>query len=114
MTRFGRFLRKSRLDELPQFFNILRGDMSFVGPRPERPYFVDILEEKLQYYRERHVVKPGLTGWAQIKFRYGASELDSREKLEYDFFYVKNASVVLDLAIIFETVKIVLFGQGAR
>ena len=114
ITRMGRFLRLTRLDELPQFFNILRGEMSFVGPRPERPYFVDVLEEKLKYYRERHVVKPGLTGWAQIKFRYGSSEEDAREKLEYDFFYIKNASVVFDLAIIFETVKTVLFGQGAR
>lgn len=114
VTRLGRFLRDFRLDELPQVLNILRGDLSFVGPRPERPYFVERLEEKLPYYRERHVVKPGLTGWAQIRFPYASSEEETREKLEYDFFYIKNFSILFDLAIVFETGKIVLFGRGAR
>jgi sugar transferase (PEP-CTERM system associated) len=114
ITRIGRFLRQSRLDELPQFFNILRGNMSFVGPRPERPYFVDRLEKSLKYYQDRHVVKPGLTGWAQINFRYASSEEETREKLEYDFFYIKNFSVLFDLVIIFRTMKIVLWGEGAR
>ena len=88
--------------------------MSFVGPRPERPYFVEKLAEKFPYYRERHVVKPGLTGWAQIMFPYASSEEEAHEKLEYEFFYIKNASVLFDLAIIFQTVKTVLFGRGAR
>jgi sugar transferase (PEP-CTERM system associated) len=114
VTRVGRFLRYCRLDELPQFFNILRGDMSFVGPRPERPYFVQKLKEKIPYYEERHLVKPGLTGWAQIKFHYSSSEDETREKLEYDFFYIKNFSILFDLVIIFQTVKTVLSGQGAR
>jgi sugar transferase (PEP-CTERM system associated) len=114
VTRVGRILRRSRLDELPQFLNILRGDMSFVGPRPERPYFVQKLKEKIQYYGERHLVKPGLTGWAQIKFHYSSSEDETREKLEYEFFYIKNFSTVFDLVIIFQTIKIVLSGQGAR
>jgi sugar transferase (PEP-CTERM system associated) len=114
VTRLGGYLRKFRFDELPQAFNIIRGDMSFVGPRPERPYFVDKLEQTLPYYRERHLVKPGLTGWAQIRFPYASTEQEAREKMEYDLFYVKNFSVLFDLAIVFETVKIVLFGRGAR
>ena len=114
VTRVGRVLRSARLDELPQLFNILWGDMSLVGPRPERPYFVERLEKNLKYYPERHVVKPGLTGWAQIQFAYASTEDESREKLEYDFFYIKNASVLFDLAILFQTVKTVLFGEGAR
>jgi sugar transferase (PEP-CTERM system associated) len=114
ITRAGAVLRRYRLDELPQFFNILIGDMSFVGPRPERPFFVERLEKSLKYYQERHVVKPGLTGWAQIKFPYASSEEETREKLEYDFFYIKNFSLLFDLAIIFQTVKTVLFARGAR
>jgi sugar transferase (PEP-CTERM system associated) len=114
ITRVGRLLRHFRLDEMPQFFNILRGDMSIVGPRPERPYFVEKLKESIQYYGERHLVKPGLTGWAQIKFHYSSSEDETREKLEYDFFYIKNFSTLFDLAIIFQTIKTVLSGEGAR
>jgi sugar transferase (PEP-CTERM system associated) len=114
VTQFGRFIRKFRIDELPQLFNIIRGDMSFVGPRPERPYFVERLEKNLAYYRERHVVKPGLTGWAQVRFPYASTEEETRDKLEYDFFYIKNFSVMFDIAIVFQTAKIVLFGQGSR
>ena len=114
ITRAGAFLRRYRVDELPQFFNILFGKMSFVGPRPERPFFVEKLEAALKYYQERHVVKPGLTGWAQIKFSYASSEEETRDKLEYDFFYIKNCSLLFDLAIIFETVKTVLFARGSR
>jgi len=114
ITRVGAFLRSYRVDELPQFFNILFGDMSFVGPRPERPFFVEKLEKSLKYYPERHVVKPGLTGWAQVQFPYASTEEETREKLEYDFFYIKNTSLLFDLAIIFQTVKTVLFARGAR
>jgi sugar transferase (PEP-CTERM system associated) len=112
ITRLGRFLRKSRLDELPQIWNILHGDMSWVGPRPERPHFVQLLTEQLNYYAERHSVRPGLTGWAQIRYHYGSSVEDALEKLQYDLFYIKNLSLALDLAILFETGKIVLFGRG--
>jgi sugar transferase (PEP-CTERM system associated) len=111
VTRIGRFIRKMRFDELPQMFNVLKGDMSFVGPRPERSYFIDQLKEKIPYYIQRHVVKPGITGWAQIRFRYGASMEDSLEKLKYDLYYVKNMSPLLDLAIIFETTKSFLLGS---
>ncbi|MCP3178159.1 TIGR03013 family PEP-CTERM/XrtA system glycosyltransferase [Desulfuromonas sp. KJ2020] len=114
ITRVGRFLRKSRLDEVPQLFNVLRGDMSFVGPRPERPEFVNKLNERVPYYATRHTVKPGVTGWAQVKYPYGASEEDALEKLRYDLFYIKNYSLLLDLVIILETVKVVLFGRGGR
>ena len=114
ITRVGAFLRSYRVDELPQFFNILFGDMSFVGPRPERPFFVEKLEKTLKFYQERHVVKPGLTGWAQVQFPYASSEKETREKLEYDFFYIKNSSLLFDLAIIVQTVKTVLFARGAR
>jgi sugar transferase (PEP-CTERM system associated) len=114
ITRVGRMLRHFRLDELPQCFNILHGDMSIVGPRPERPYFVEKLKERIRYYGERHLVKPGLTGWAQVKFHYSSSEDETREKLEYDFFYIKNFSTLFDLAIIFQTIKTVLSGEGAR
>lgn len=114
VTRLGRFLRSFRIDELPQAFNILRGDMSFVGPRPERPYFVERLKRNLPYYRVRQLVKPGLTGWAQIRFPYASTEEETREKMEYDLFYIKNFSLSFDLAIVFETVKIVLLGRGAR
>ncbi len=113
-TRVGRFLRKSRLDELPQFLNVLRGEMSFVGPRPERPAFVEQLRNEIPYYDERHSVRPGITGWAQIKYRYGASVNDAERKLEYDLFYLKNMSIAFDCLIAFETVRIVLFGRGAR
>jgi sugar transferase (PEP-CTERM system associated) len=114
VTRVGRILRKLRLDELPQFINILRGDMNFVGPRPERPVFVNQLNEAIPYYTQRHLVKPGLTGWAQIKYPYGASIEDTSEKLRYDLYYIKNQSFLLDAVIIFETIKIVLFGRGGR
>lgn len=114
VTRVGRIIRKLRFDELPQFVNVLRGDMNFVGPRPERPVFVDQLGEIVPYYSQRHVVKPGLTGWAQIKYPYGASVEDAIEKLRYDLYYIKNQSLLLDAIIVFETIKIVLFGRGSR
>jgi lipopolysaccharide/colanic/teichoic acid biosynthesis glycosyltransferase len=112
ITRIGRFLRKSRLDELPQLWNVLRGEMSVIGPRPERPEFIVELERHIPFYNERHLVKPGLTGWAQVKFHYGASVADSFKKLQYDFFYVKNRSVMLDLAILLKTVNIVMTAKG--
>jgi sugar transferase (PEP-CTERM system associated) len=114
VTRIGKFLRTTRLDEVPQLFNVLRGDMSFVGPRPERPEFVSDLKEKIPYYSNRHYVKPGATGWAQVKYPYGASVEDAEEKLCYDLYYIKNFSLVLDFMIILETVKVVVFGRGAR
>ena len=114
VTRVGRVIRKLRFDELPQFVNVIRGDMSFVGPRPERPMFVEQLGEIVPYYSQRHVVKPGLTGWAQIKYPYGASVEDSIEKLRYDLYYIKNQSLLLDAIIVFETIKIVMFGRGGR
>jgi sugar transferase (PEP-CTERM system associated) len=114
VTRVGRVIRKLRLDELPQFVNVIRGDMNFVGPRPERPVFVEQLEREIPYYSQRHLVKPGLTGWAQIKYPYGASVEDAMEKLRYDLYYIKNQNLLLDAAIIFETVKTVLFGRGGR
>lgn len=114
ITRIGKVLRTLRLDELPQFWNVLKGEMSFVGPRPERPVFVDQLQQRLPYYGERHTVKPGLTGWAQINYPYGASEEDALRKLEYDLFYVKNLALMLDLFVVLKTVQIVLFGRGAR
>lgn len=114
VTRVGRFIRKVRLDELPQLWNVLVGDMSFVGPRPERPTFVDQLTQKIRYYPLRHCVKPGLAGWAQLNYAYGASEDDAAEKLTYDLFYVKNHDFFLDLLILVQTVEIVLFGRGAR
>ncbi len=114
VTRVGRILRKLRIDEIPQMYNILKGDMSFVGPRPERPYFVEVLNRAIPYYAQRHVVKPGLTGWAQIKYRYGASIADAFEKLRYDLYYIKNMSFSLDMAILFETTKTILLGKGAR
>jgi len=114
ITRIGRFLRKSRLDELPQLFNVLNGDMALVGPRPERPEFVEQLKQKIPYYSKRHVLKPGVTGWAQVKYPYGASVEDAHEKLKYDLYYVKNHSCLLDVQIILETVKVVLFGRGGR
>ena len=114
VTRIGRFIRTTRLDELPQFWNVLRGDMSFVGPRPERPYFVAQLAREIAFYHERHAVKPGLTGWAQVKYRYGASIEDATEKLRYDLYYVKHLSLFFDLTIVFDTVKVILFGKGAQ
>lgn len=113
VTRVGRFIRQYRLDELPQFVNVLRGDMSFVGPRPERPHFVAQLSKQIPYYNQRHTVKPGITGWAQIKYRYSASVDDTLEKLQYDLFYIKNMSTSLDLLIIFQTIKLVLLGRGS-
>jgi lipopolysaccharide/colanic/teichoic acid biosynthesis glycosyltransferase len=113
ITRVGRFLRKFHLDELPQFFNILRGDMSFVGPRPERPHFVEQLKHQIPYYDLRHSVPVGLTGWAQVSYPYGASVEDATRKLEYDLFYIKNMSISLDLLIMFQTVKKVFSGRGA-
>lgn len=114
VTRVGRIIRRLRLDELPQFINVLRGDMHFVGPRPERPVFVEQLSEIIPYYSQRHLVKPGLTGWAQIKYPYGSSVEDTIEKLMYDLYYIKNQSLLLDAMILFETVKTVLFGRGGR
>ena len=112
VTRIGRLLRKSRIDEVPQIWNVLRGEMSVIGPRPERPEFVRELEQHIPFYNERHLVKPGLTGWAQVKFHYGASRSDSFKKLQYDFFYVKNRSVMLDVAIMLKTVNIVVTAKG--
>ena len=114
VTRVGKFLRKTRLDELPQLINVLRGEMSFVGPRPERPPFVTELNGKVPYYASRHSVKPGITGWAQVRYPYGASVDDAVHKLQFDLYYVKNHSLFLDLLILFQTAHVVLFGQGAR
>ena len=114
VTRFGKFIRKVRIDELPQIWNILKGDMSFIGPRPERMAFVTKLKETIPYYSLRHTVKPGLTGWAQVCYPYGASEDDARRKLEYDLYYIKNMSILLDINIVFKTVGVVLFPKGAR
>jgi sugar transferase (PEP-CTERM system associated) len=112
ITRVGQFLRRTRLDELPQFWNILAGHMSLVGPRPERPEFVESLMQQIPFYGQRHVVKPGLTGWAQVRYTYGATVEDAVEKLQYDLFYIKNMSIALDLFIVFETIKTVLLRRG--
>jgi sugar transferase (PEP-CTERM system associated) len=114
VTRVGAMIRKLRVDELPQVVNVLRGDMSFVGPRPERPEFVAHLAEKIPYYAQRHCVKPGITGWAQLCYPYGSSEADALQKLQYDLFYIKNNSLLFDLAILIQTAEVVLFGKGAR
>jgi sugar transferase (PEP-CTERM system associated) len=114
VTRVGRILRKLRIDEIPQMINVLKGEMSFVGPRPERPFFVAQLKEKIPYYSLRFSVKPGITGWAQILHDYGDSEADALEKLQYELYYIKNVSVVFDLQIILETLKVIIFGRGAR
>ena len=114
ITPIGALIRKSRIDELPQIINVLKGEMSFVGPRPERPEFVGQLSEKFPYYNDRHRAKPGITGWAQVSYPYGASEHDSAEKLQYDLYYVKNYSLFLDLMILIKTVHVVLWGKGAR
>ena len=114
ITRVGRFLRISRLDEIPQLWCVLKGDMGFVGPRPERPEFVEWLSREIPYYHVRHAVRPGITGWAQVRYKYGNTLEDAREKLQYDLFYIKNISVGLDLLIIFQTIKIVLLGRGSQ
>jgi lipopolysaccharide/colanic/teichoic acid biosynthesis glycosyltransferase len=113
-TALGRILRKFRIDELPQIVNVFRGDMSFVGPRPERPYFVDKLAEQIPYYSLRHNVKPGITGWAQVRYPYGACVDDAVEKFQYDLYYAKNHGLFLDLLILFATFEVVLWGKGAR
>jgi sugar transferase (PEP-CTERM system associated) len=112
ITRVGRFIRKTRLDELPQLFNVLRGSMSLVGPRPERQHFVDELAEMIPYYHQRHIVKPGLTGWAQINYPYGNTQEDALHKLQYELFYIKNHSVLFDLSILFSTIRTVVLRQG--
>jgi sugar transferase (PEP-CTERM system associated) len=114
ITRVGRVLRITRLDEIPQMWCVLKGDMHFVGPRPERPEFVEWLSKEIPYYGVRHTVRPGITGWAQVQYKYGNTLEDAREKLQYDLFYIKNASIGLDLFILFQTIKIVLLGRGAR
>ncbi len=111
-TRAGRFIRACRIDELPQIYNVLRGDMSFVGPRPERPFFVDMLKERIRYYDLRHYVKPGITGWAQVMYPYGASVEDAYQKLQYDLYYAKNVSLRLDLLVLLKTIGVVFAGAG--
>lgn len=114
VTKVGEFMRKNRLDELPQLWNVLKGEMSFVGPRPERPEFVELLAEKIPYYRMRHRVKPGITGWAQICYPYGDDEIDAKEKLQFDLYYIKNYSIFLDLTILAQTAQVILWQKGAR
>ena len=114
ITRVGRFIRKYRIDELPQLVNVLKGDMSLVGPRPERPFFVDQLTQNIPFYAARHSVKPGLTGWAQVRYHYGATLDDAANKLQFDLYYVKNHSLFLDLVVLFETVVVVVTGKGAQ
>ena len=114
ITRVGRFLRVSRLDEIPQLWNVLRGDMGFVGPRPERPEFIEWLSREIPFYPLRHCVSPGITGWAQIRYKYGNTQEDAKQKLQYDLYYIKNMSLGLDLFIMFQTIKIVLLGRGAQ
>ena len=114
ITRVGQLMRTFRIDELPQLFNVLRGDMSMVGPRPEQPYFCELLTREIPFYHQRHTIPPGITGWAQVRYHYGASVEESKRKLEFDLFYVKHLSLWLDLAIVFETVKVVLVGRGAK
>ena len=112
VTKFGNFMRKTRIDELPQLVNVLKGQMSFIGPRPERMVFIKELEKEIPYYNLRHMVKPGLTGWAQVMYPYGASVEDARRKLEYDLYYIKHHSLYLDMMIMFMTFKTVVFGKG--
>ncbi len=114
ITKVGKFIRKVRIDELPQILNIFKGDMSLVGPRPERPEFVDELEQKIPFYKVRHRVKPGLAGWAQLKYPYGASEKDTYNKLQYDLYYVKNHSFLMDVLVLLQTVEVIILGKGAR
>jgi lipopolysaccharide/colanic/teichoic acid biosynthesis glycosyltransferase len=114
VTRVGKIIRKLRLDEIPQVINVLKGEMSFVGPRPERPFFTEKLTQEVPYYSYRHTVKPGITGWAQICYPYGASKEDALEKLKYDLYYIKHMSPYMDSMILLETFKTVLFGRGSR
>ena len=114
ITKVGKFLRMSRLDEIPQLWCVLRGDMSFVGPRPERPEFVEMLSKEIPFYGVRNAVRPGITGWAQVRYKYGNTLADAKEKLQYDLYYIKNMSLGLDLLIMFQTIKIVLLGRGAQ
>jgi sugar transferase (PEP-CTERM system associated) len=114
ITPLGRLLRKTRLDELPQLLNVVRGEMSFVGPRPERPHFVRVLRKVIPFYDERHSVRPGITGWAQIKFRYGSTIEDAEEKLQFDLYYIKHMSLAFDLGIILDTLKVMVLQKGAR
>lgn len=114
VTRIGRFIRKTRIDELPQIFNVLRGDMSFIGPRPERPFFVEQLSREIAYYNERHRVKPGISGWAQLHYPYGASVEDARQKFQYDLYYIKNYSIFLDVIVLIQTVRVILWPHGVR
>lgn len=114
ITRLGRFMRKTRLDEIPQLFNVVLGEMSFIGPRPERPFFVESLKKQIPYYSERHCIKPGVTGWAQVRYEYGDSIEDAIEKLRYDLYYIKYQSLSLDLLIVLDTIKVVVFGKGGR
>ena len=114
VTSIGRFMRKTRLDEVPQLWNVLKGDMGFVGPRPERPEFIPMLTEQLPFYNLRHLIRPGLTGWAQVRYGYGATLAETKEKLEYDLYYIKHMSLGLDLLIMFETIKIILRRRGAQ
>jgi exopolysaccharide biosynthesis polyprenyl glycosylphosphotransferase len=114
ITQVGKFLRTSRLDEIPQLWCVLTGDMSFVGQRPERPEFVEWLTKEIPYYGIRHIVRPGITGWAQVRYKYGNTVEDAKQKLQYDLFYIKNASIGLDMLIMFQTIKTVLLGRGAQ
>jgi lipopolysaccharide/colanic/teichoic acid biosynthesis glycosyltransferase len=114
VTRLGRFLRKTRIDELPQLVNVFRGEMSFVGPRPERPHFVNALRKVIPFYDERHSVRPGITGWAQVRNGYGSSIEDAQQKLQFDLFYIKHAGFQIDLGILLDTLKVVVVGRGAR
>lgn len=114
VTPIGMFLRKTRIDEIPQLWNVLRGDMAFVGPRPERPEFVQWLSQEIPFYDLRHLIRPGITGWAQVRYRYGASLEETKRKLEYDLYYVKHLSIGLDLLIMFETIKTIILRRGAR
>jgi sugar transferase (PEP-CTERM system associated) len=114
ITRIGRFIRRTRIDEIPQVFNVLKGDMSFIGPRPERPHFVERLKKEIPFYNERHRVRPGITGWAQINYPYGASVEDAKEKLSYDLYYIMNYSLLLDIIVLFSTIEVVLWPKGVR
>jgi exopolysaccharide biosynthesis polyprenyl glycosylphosphotransferase len=114
VTRVGAFMRRTRVDEIPQIFNVSRGEMSFIGPRPERPYFVDELRQSIPYYFERHRVKPGISGWAQLNYPYGASVEDAKEKFQYDLYYIKNYSLFLDLIVLIQTARVVLWPDGVR
>jgi exopolysaccharide biosynthesis polyprenyl glycosylphosphotransferase len=114
VTRVGNIIRRLRIDELPQLFNVLKGEMSLVGPRPERPFFVEQLTQEIPFYAVRHSVKPGVTGWAQVRYHYGSTVEDSQEKLQYDLYYVKNHTLFLDLVVLLETIGVVLTGKGAR